>query len=126
MSDFASERALVHLLLISHGTLRELIEKSVTTYAKSDSIQRGTLVDFFAISIAMINPRISASKANLMPRYLAKQPFKKPLQLLKIPPQPECLGAPSMLTLIQFLEGGCHIIGMIVGLFLALPLILKL
>ena len=52
------------------------------------------LVDFFAISIAMINPRISASKANLMPRYLAKQPFKKPLQLLKIPPQPECPRAP--------------------------------
>ena len=48
----------------------------------------------------------SASNANPTPKGTAKQPFIKPPQFLKTPPEPAWPGAPlvalSMLTLIQF------------------------
>ena len=55
------------------------------TYDGFDSFQSGLQLNFFAILIAMIKPRISASKAYLMLRYFPNQPLEKPRQILKIP-----------------------------------------
>ena len=90
--------------------MRELVEKMETVYDELVLIQSGLQLNFIAISIAVIKPIISTSNVNFKPIYLAKHPLEKPRQFLKIPPHHEWpgdpLAAPSILTLIHYLEEG--------------------
>ena len=75
--------------------------------------------------MAIMNSKSSASKENRIPKPTEKHPFTKPLQVRKIPPQPDRPGAPltepSMFTLVQPGGGRFQETGIIDGPFEGLP-----
>lgn len=109
-------RQLVHLFLSFRGTSEEFL-KALTTKEESDSNHKFFHWYWWAISIALMAPNISAWKALPGPVFSSNQSSKTESLALKIPPQDEVvlLAEPSVLHLIHWKIRGCHKTSMILG-----------